>query len=886
MTCVMWPRQLVGALRRVAPQSSQYGRLAQSQAAWQAALAPGPLNPSDFAIWSIKPQRQPLRMCCTPASLAVVAISPRKLHPDLGTQGGQSSGFSPSEAPPFPTGAMLMTRRISIGSRFEARVASLIRSSPGYKNVREQQHIRGKDVDLIFQKQWNPHKLITIAIECKDWATGINRSAVQEIFLDYKPLLDAKDIDELWIVTPKPVSATVQEYADSFSGLEVLHINEFEQGVIDFSLYTEYLRSRFYENKLDQYYIHSRLEKSKSTLHDKVLEWINGASSTPIAVWAGYGMGKTSYATFLASTLAEAFLADHSNRIPILIPLGDYYTSPRIDGLFSNVLTNEYGVHGYNFNTFWNLHEAGRFVIILDGFDEMKHAMTRNEFNAISKEIRKLILSNSKIILLGRPDAIISDEEHTLLIKGTRRVSGLDVPDTIGAEFTEFRLDFFSDIEYIEFLKRYISAFYDKPDKVAYLSKRLAEIKRIDLSDILRRPVQARMLAQILLNPANAIEKISKYDLYSMFIEECLSREAEKHERQGIETSTRRRFMQDLAWWLWAIKRTRTFTITDIPPALSRGFIAEGQDKLGQLREHLVGSIVEERSVGSLVNEKSAGTYYFPHMSFTEFLVAEYLVERQLKESDVAVLANAFDGEIRSFLSTYNKEDVSYKFYNDIKDFKGGLPWDFVEFISSSQTIKNDMKKIIDREVISVWQFAIEIVAMLRHGMADKAIPKCVRVVASDQLRYVGISVQLLCRMILMFEPASQMFRLAANSLLGSLFRGINVDKLADSVRSATKEYRVNSEIEEYFIDLLSNVRIDAKNGIFTFSIGELYHSAIDGAERKASFLEDGFEYGNSGVDVKITEVRRWLRTKHDQSRFDNWLRAVTQHGSNYVVIN
>jgi len=140
-------------------------------------------------------------------------------------------------------------------------------------------------------------------------------------------------------------------------------------------------------------------------------------------------MGKTSYAMFLASTLATEFSSDRTKRIPILIPLGDFYTAPRIDGLFANVLTNEFGVHGYNFNTFWNLHQAGRFVIILDGFDEMKHAMTKAEFSAIAKEIRKLIIPRSKVILLGRPDAIVSDEEHSVLVRGTKSISGLEIPD-------------------------------------------------------------------------------------------------------------------------------------------------------------------------------------------------------------------------------------------------------------------------------------------------------------------------------------------------------------------------------------------------------------------------------------------------------------------------
>jgi hypothetical protein len=547
---------------------------------------------------------------------------------------------------------------MSKGTDFENRVAQLLRSSTGYRNIREQQHICGKNVDIIFQKQWNPHKYRTIAVECKNWKSGVDREAVREMYFDYKPLFDQREIDELWIVTPAPVSATVQEHADAFTGLEILHVGELEQDIIDFTLYATFLRNRFRNDPLSQYYIAARIENSKTILHSKISSWINlKAAAQPVAIWAGYGMGKTSYASFLASELAATYLSDSSSRIPILVPLGDYYTSPRIDGLFASTLTRDNGVHGYNFNTFWNLHEAGRFVIILDGFDEMKHAMTKSEFSSISKEIRKLVIPKSKVLLLGRPDAIITGEEHNVLMKGKQRFANVEITDQVSAEFEEVRLDFFSKSEYLEFLHRYISCFYEQPDQSAYIKRRLNEIKTLGVDDLIRRPVQARMLAQILLNPKNSIEKISRYDLYNMFIEDCLSREEEKPERRKLDRKIRKRFMQDLSWWLWAIKRTRTFTVTDIPSAITQRFVSPDQDQLGQLRELLVGSVVEEQSIGSLVNEKDAGTFYFPHLSFTEFLVAEYLIERELKETDITILAQSLDGEIKGFVQGYKDQD-------------------------------------------------------------------------------------------------------------------------------------------------------------------------------------------------------------------------------------
>jgi hypothetical protein len=169
---------------------------------------------------------------------------------------------------------------VQYGADFEALVARLLRSSTGYKNVREQQHIRGKNVDIIFEKQWNPHKYLTIAVECKNWKSGVDRQAVKDIYFDHQPLFDENEIDELWIVTPHPVSATVQEFVRDFKGLEILHLNELEQDVIDFTLYATYLRDRFRNDS--KYYIPARLEQSPVSLHSVVMDWLNSASHTPV----------------------------------------------------------------------------------------------------------------------------------------------------------------------------------------------------------------------------------------------------------------------------------------------------------------------------------------------------------------------------------------------------------------------------------------------------------------------------------------------------------------------------------------------------------------------------------------------------------------------------
>lgn len=97
---------------------------------------------------------------------------------------------------------------------------------------------------------------------------------------------------------------------------------------------------------------------------------------TPIAILAGYGMGKTSFSTMLASKFASQCLSGETSRIPIYLKLGDIFNEQGIEGLVCKYFASQYNVSGFTYPLFLEFNRLGRFLIILDGFDEMKHAMS------------------------------------------------------------------------------------------------------------------------------------------------------------------------------------------------------------------------------------------------------------------------------------------------------------------------------------------------------------------------------------------------------------------------------------------------------------------------------------------------------------------------------
>jgi hypothetical protein len=68
------------------------------------------------------------------------------------------------------------------------------------------------------------------------------------------------------------------------------------------------------------------------------------------------------------------------------------------------------------------LNSSGRFVILLDGFDEMKKTMSWESMRYNLGQLNKLVDSNSKVVILGRPSAFLTEAEYKEALHGIRPI--------------------------------------------------------------------------------------------------------------------------------------------------------------------------------------------------------------------------------------------------------------------------------------------------------------------------------------------------------------------------------------------------------------------------------------------------------------------------------
>ncbi|MBB2749780.1 UNVERIFIED_ORG: hypothetical protein GGI57_000446 [Rhizobium aethiopicum] len=534
-----------------------------------------------------------------------------------------------------------------IGDELRDQVIDLLEAE-GHKISREIR-IGSKKVDILveIEDEFRPRK---IAVECKNLSKNISQSELNAIWADYMSLWEQGEVAEVFVISRFDFSPEAKLYArDKRGRLDIFSIKEFEEKLLGFRKYCRDVRDLFNEGGLDRYYVKSSIEGG-GELHERMMAWVNDESKTPVAILGGYGMGKTSYCKFLTRELADRYLDDPLSRVPIYVRLSDIATQTDVDGLIAKTLAGRYQTKNYSFAKFKKLNRAGRFAVIFDGFDEMKHALSWGDFKYNFSQMHSLLEGRAKIVVAGRPNAFLSDSEHAWILRG-QRLAGEQVIRIPGApEYTELPLAQFSDDEVTLFLEKYLRQHHpadivDQVEIERWVSDRVKDFDKIRSNGDLYRPVHLKIYADIAADPDVKLESFTTYNLYSIAATRISEREGEKLVRKQIDSEKRQRIIERIAWWLWDSFDGRRLYFT--PDVVPESII--GRDLLDDaLYER--DTLYREIFTGSFLERKFGQNYYFSHRSFLEFFVARRLERAEKHDIPVASIFKNINPEILAFL--------------------------------------------------------------------------------------------------------------------------------------------------------------------------------------------------------------------------------------------
>lgn len=542
---------------------------------------------------------------------------------------------------------------VQIGNDLRDRVYRLCLAS-GMRNVDREYSVGGKSADVYFEDIRGFDGLKRYAVECKNYARPLGEPHWCEIHAGYSSRRAA--FDRLLVISSNGITDNFRQ------GIEqnkewITHFTwqEFLYHLVNFQNYFKSLCALIRNDSLDQYYV-APVDESGGNIEEYVMDWVAGNTNRPLAFLAGYGMGKSSLAKRLASLMAEEFEFGRFERIPVYIKLGGLFNQQNIESLITHYFSSEHRISDITPALFNEMNRLGLLLVIFDGFDEMKHGMTHEDFKSVFDQIKGYVVGEARVMVLGRPSALTSDDDRCVLFGQPERESNKLLNAVKNrVVFTEIKIAELNDCQLEQLVPRYLEVLNGRLKNSGHesltdesLQKRSQEILSDNFKQLIRRPVHADMLCQIAIyNVGQQLNQTSTYELYESFIELIVDREIGKQARKSIGKKDRKRFLLTVAWHFWPSKGLNGFSLAELQksPIYLPEKIRPSDD------------IYREMLVGSLLEQKDGQLYYFAHRSFQEFLVAEFILSTPTLSREITKINKELTSDLRKFIHESGQVD-------------------------------------------------------------------------------------------------------------------------------------------------------------------------------------------------------------------------------------
>lgn len=391
-------------------------------------------------------------------------------------------------------------------------------------------------------------------------------------------------------------------------------------------------------------------------LQGYVQEWIERPSPVePLMILGEYGTGKTTFSRKLAHDLAEALLSPEGSeaasvdraRIPLLINLRDY--SDNIQSLVTHYLDQYCDVDNPRYRLFQQMNEAGRFVVILDGFDEISsHESTQSIENNLRKIEQLAKPRKARVILTGRPEFFISRDEFDKQLRPRL--------DSFSERFKDFEglsLTLWSTEQIQLFLRKVVPFLPDATQNWEHYYEKIVSVPGIG-DDLAKRAVLLEMIVKTLpeFESPDSIRRSTLYDRY-------LKKELERQQRDArrpawLEDEKRFALLRKLAVNTYQ-NRSVGFAFGEVKDWLRN---EPKNDDLSELQ--LESSARNFLSCSFIHPNQSFKDYSFSHNSIRGYFAALEYSEQLI---DSSATEQMIDQDCSSFLSEIMEDRCDREFY-------------------------------------------------------------------------------------------------------------------------------------------------------------------------------------------------------------------------------
>jgi hypothetical protein len=561
----------------------------------------------------------------------------------------------------------------------EDHIADLYRLL-GYE-VQQNISVAGQQTDLICRKHIPGAGDTVLYVDAKHTTRG-NRSHISNQDVDdFASTFHARKDTMKWtvgiLVANKPFSAQAQAAAAIHYDIVLKTLEDLYEDVLALRPYLRHHIHQYEESAVFSDYIALTARSVNEYAHPTgqalsllgfVDSWLEGAKSQ-LCILGDFGSGKTTFLQYLHYTLGKQYLDGSSHRIPLYLPLRGYYDTLDTADLISRFCARELSTR-----TPQSLFEAflrqGRFLMLLDGFDEMGTSSDADSRKQNYLKLAPLASENSKLIVSCRPSYFVTSHELMAVFSAYDAQVGYQPPAIRGdpthtRPFSQLSVQLQGQIAGVSTsaLKRAATValsgtdyqhlqLFDRRQILSYLRKHESNIMRqskgqldaesllqriddvYDLEDLARRPMLLKMIVATLptfrqmpdgsfevtfgRDPIH-VEKITPSLLYHVYTEQELIREYQKGEvRWMIDRQTKKEFIAKLAFDM--MKQNRVTYERDEVVAIVNDIFHPSSAQTDAI-------ITDLRTCSFLVRE-SRDSIRFTHKSFMEYFASQILYER------------------------------------------------------------------------------------------------------------------------------------------------------------------------------------------------------------------------------------------------------------------
>ena len=422
-----------------------------------------------------------------------------------------------------------------------------------------------------------------------------------------------------------------------------------------------------------------------------LLDWSRSESKLFILL-GDYGAGKTSLSLQLTYQLAKNYLSNSDWRIPVFISLKDY--CPEKQNIFDFVagsIKKQYKII-IDSVAFINLLQEGKFLLTLDGFDEMTTKNNKNTTVRNFKAILQLMVGNSKVLLTSRTHYFRSHDEMENLFE----IAGMNLQkdDCQVADIRPFKPD-----QILEFLKKRSAGEWQQ---------QVQTINTVyNLADLASRPLLLEMITKTLGQLLDNYSNVDASLLYKQYTDFWI-----EHDdwRSIMKPEGKRQFMEELAINILESNKS-SIHFSELMQPIRRHF------KKSSEFSNQSDAYYYDATTCSFLNRDSSGNYSFIHKSFMEFFVAEKYASEILDEQIKYYGQDIPSKEILEFLIMILKRRIREDARFQNKDTMAEL-----YFVLEKLVFETRNADTVNKFTGSI---AITILKQLTASMQNKDLSKC-----------------------------------------------------------------------------------------------------------------------------------------------------------------